>query len=146
MIAQQWNELDRQDQIAAVQNLADGTRSTRAIQEELAFRHPGITTGSVARIIREYGGTLTGRKGATPSAKWQQGGDEFQKALEARLQAPDSVPVNLLEITDKQCRRPMWSGEQPIEERFYCGAPVELRQTYCEHCRTFLYAQKEDAA
>ena len=145
MIAQQWNELDREDQIAAVRSLADGTRSTRTIQEELAFRHPGITMGSVAGIVRRFGGTLTGRKGAVGSTKWAKGGESFQKSLEARLQAPDAQPVTLLDITDKQCKRPMWGGETPLEQRFYCGAPVELSQSYCEHCQTFLYEQKEEA-
>jgi hypothetical protein len=143
MIARNWNELDRKDQITAVQSIADGTRSTRAIQEELAPRYPGISVGSIAGIIRRSGGQLTGRKGAIGSTKWVKGGSSFQKSLEARRQAPDSVPVTLLEITDKQCKRPMWSGEPPLDQRFYCGAPVDLRQTYCEHCQTFLYEQKE---
>ncbi|KZK85745.1 hypothetical protein PsAD46_03336 [Pseudovibrio sp. Ad46] len=144
MIAQQWEELDRQDQISAVKSLADGTRSTRTIQEELSFRHPGITVGSVARIVRSYGGKLTGRKGAVGSTKWAKGSNSFQQTLEARLKAPDAQPATLLDITDKQCRRPMWSGEPPIDQRFYCGAPTDLRQTYCEHCQTFLYEQKEE--
>ncbi|KZK83005.1 hypothetical protein PsAD13_03207 [Pseudovibrio sp. Ad13] len=145
MIAQKWEELDRQDQITAVQSLADGTRSTRVILEELSFRYTGITTGSIAGIIRRSGGKLTGRKGAISSTKWVKGSSTFQQSLEARLQAPDSLPVTLLEITDKQCRRPMWSGEPPLDQRFYCGAPVDLRQTYCEHCQTFLYEQKGEA-
>ncbi len=144
MIARNEMNFEQLSQAEAVKCLADGTRTARAIQEHLLPFHPSLTTGAVFGIVRRYGGQLSGQHGVSRSLKWIKGGNSFQRALEARLQAPDAQPVNLFQITEKQCKRPMWVGEPPIRERFYCGAPVELSQTYCEHCQTFLYEQGEE--
>ncbi len=146
MIARKEIDISQLSQIEAVKFLADGTRTARAIQELLLPFNPGLTLGAVFGVVRRNGGEFSGQRGVSRSVQWRKGGNRFQHSLEARPQAPDANPVNLLQITDRQCKRPMWVGEPPIKERFYCGAPVDLHQTYCEHCQTFLYEQKEEAA
>jgi len=53
--------------------------------------------------------------------------------------APEPIPeskVDIWGLTDKTCRWPLHSGDEPISEKFYCGAVLADGLPYCNHhCR-----------
>lgn len=53
------------------------------------------------------------------------------------LAAPDDIScplVSLSELTNETCRFPMWTGDTPTSDKFYCGAPEADLASGCPYC------------
>lgn len=45
-----------------------------------------------------------------------------------------ATAVTIFGLTGKTCRMPLFDGHEPIESKFYCGAPCEIAVPYCPAC------------
>lgn len=44
-------------------------------------------------------------------------------------------------LLQSMCRFPLFEGAEPVEQRFYCGAPTsETGGSWCEHCAKIVFA------
>lgn len=58
----------------------------------------------------------------TPSVVWQ----------------PKAVPY--FQISEGQCRWPLWSARTPFSEKSFCGLPARAGAPYCDHCCGLSYS------
>jgi hypothetical protein len=66
-----------------------------------------------------------------PSAPARRFGDPWPMTATA---------VTLLKRENNQCAFPLWGWDNvPLEQKFYCGAPVALGESYCDTCKKRMY-------
>lgn len=50
------------------------------------------------------------------------------------------LALDIMAIRDGLCRWPLWRGEAPISEKFFCGLPAVEGKSYCPRCAAAAYA------
>lgn len=73
--------------------------------------------------------------------------DERERKMTAADANWHPVALDIMAIRDGLCRWPLWRGEAPMSEKFFCGLPALTGSSYCPRCTSIAYAparQKED--
>lgn len=70
--------------------------------------------------------------------------DERERKMTAADADWHPIGLDIMAIRDGLCRWPLWRGEAPISEKFFCGLPVIAGASYCPHCNAKSLAPRSE--
>lgn len=70
--------------------------------------------------------------------------DERERKMTAADADWNPVGLDIMAIRDGLCRWPLWRGEAPISEKFFCGLPTVAGSSYCAHCNAKSLAPRSE--
>jgi hypothetical protein len=69
---------------------------------------------------------------------------------ERKMAAPDAdwqpLALDIMAIRDGLCRWPLWRGDPPISEKFFCGLPAVEGKSYCPRCQSKSVSPRSETA
>lgn len=71
--------------------------------------------------------------------------DERERKMTAADADWHPLALDIMAIRDGLCRWPLWRGEVPIAEKFFCGLPAVGGQAYCPRCVAKSLAPRSEA-
>ena len=70
--------------------------------------------------------------------------DERERKMTAADANWHPLALDIMAIRDGLCRWPLWRGEAPISEKFFCGLPALTGSSYCPHCNAKSLAPRSE--
>jgi hypothetical protein len=102
----------------------------------------GVTKNAIIGMARRNGIPLLAKRKGAPTKKRKP-----KPKPEPLIKVPVVRP-KIWEARRGQCRWPMWDMGEKIENKLYCGQPIEAGSSYCEEhtyaaCRHEVYSRRE---
>ena len=69
--------------------------------------------------------------------------EDVQATLAGWPKPRTATAVTLFGLTMRTCRMPLFEGHEPIERKFYCGAPCEPDVAYCPACAALAHQPRQ---
>lgn len=69
-----------------------------------------------------------------------------ERKMTAADQNWSPLAVDIMTIRAGMCRWPLWRGDPPISEKFFCGLPSVEGKSYCPRCMAKSTAPRSDTA
>ncbi len=117
--------------------VAKAGKATRVAKPEALRFNPR----KVPAIYKAFGSVEPAQVAAIAVARR----DERERKMTAADANWHPVALDIMAIRDGLCRWPLWRGETPISEKFFCGLPALTGSSYCPHCNAKSLAPRSDA-